>query len=65
MIQQIRYVTRNIVSTILFLDKIKDVINIVYKNVVTRLITKIDTLDTFINNIILGLFQRTNLFRKL
>ena len=65
MIQQIRYVTRNIVSTMLFLDKIKDVINIVYKNVVTRLITKIDTLDTFINNIILGLFQRTNLFRKL
>ena len=44
MIQQIRYVTRNIVSTMLFLDKIKDVINIVYKNVVTRLITKIDTL---------------------
>ena len=65
MIQQIRYVTRNIVSTMLFLDKIKDVIIIVYKNVVTRLITKIDTLDTFINNIILGLFQRTNLFRKL
>ena len=27
-----------------FLDKLKDVINIVYKNVVTRLITKIDTL---------------------
>ena len=44
MIQQIRYVTRNIVSTMLFLDKSKDVINIVYKNVVTRLITKIDTL---------------------